>query len=82
MNITARDQTNKFRSITFRAPDEAITKALANYDGYSWRVSRSTALRLSRAAYRLVVSTEDEPLQVFIQQNGPYENDFFITLKP
>ena len=82
MNITAHDQTNNFRTITFRAPDDAISKALASYEGYSWRVSRSTALRLSRAAYRLTVRTPDGPLQVFIQQEGPGNNDFFITLKP
>ena len=83
MNITAHDQTNRQRTITFRTPDEAVSKALASHEGYSWRVSRSTALRVWRASKNgLTVRTPDGPLDVLIQQNGPYENDFFITLYP
>ena len=83
MNITAHDQTNNFRTITFRAPDDAIAKALASHEGYSWRVSRSTALRVSRTSKNgLTVRTPDGPLEVFIEQEGPGNNDFFITLYP
>lgn len=83
MNITAHDQTNRQRTITFRTPDDAIAKALASHEGYSWRVSRSTALRVGRVSKNgLTVRTPDGPLDVLIQQDGPGNNDFFITLYP
>ena len=83
MNITAHDQTNRQRTITFRTPNDAVIKALASHEGYSWRVSRSTALRVGRASkHGLTVRTQEGPLDVLIQQDGPGNNDFFITLYP